>query len=376
MTQGSFDHPAAGTTSAGTHRLIALDVTRAVALIGVVAMNYVGSMVIPGWNRGFWDRVFNPYSGVLSTRFAATFVLVAGVGLSLMTSSVRTSDDSAAVARMKWRLARRGVLLYGVGFFLDFAWPGTILFFYGAYFLIAMALFRLSDRALIVVGAASALIGTGVSTWATWRASQGEYIAWLNTTDVDSLQDLVVRTFLDYTHPVFPWLVFFCAGMIIGRHLDTWREWRHRATAVALVVTALLYAVVSMLDRLDHRRGVIVAALTSAEPYSRSFVYTVTTLGIAVIAFSIISTIAEKYAASTWIAPLQRAGQLTLSLYLLHVLAYCAFRNWLHLIGGNELSTALTFALVFWVTAIALASWWHHRIGRGPAETVYRSFGG
>ena len=120
----------------------------------------------------------------------------------------------------------------------------------------------------------------------------------------------------------------------------------------------------------------IVAALTSAEPYSRSFVYTATTLGIAVISFSIISTIAEKYAASTWIAPLQRAGQLTLSLYLLHVLAYCAFRNWLHLIGGNELSTALTFALVFWVTAIALASWWHHRIGRGPAETVYRSFGG
>ncbi|MFM8946001.1 MAG: DUF418 domain-containing protein [Actinomycetota bacterium] len=376
MTQRSFDHPAAGSTSTGARRVTSLDVTRGLALIGVVAMNYVGSMVIPNGRNGFWDRAFDPYSGALSTRFAATFVLVAGIGLSLLTASARTTDDSSTIARMRWRLARRGVLLYTVGFFLNFAWPGTILFFYGAYFLIAVALFRLSDRALVTIGAGSAIIATAVATWANWKASRGEVATWLVTFSVDSLQDLVVRTFLDYTHPVFPWLAFFCAGMVIGRHLDRWREWRGRVFTAALVITALLYALVSMLDRFDQRRGVIVYALTSAQPYSRSIVYTVTTLGIAVLAFATFDWLVEKFADSPALETLQRAGQLTLSLYLLHVLAYCAIRNWLGWIGGNELSTALLFALGFWIVAITVGSWWHHRIGRGPAEQIYRSFGG
>ena len=376
MTQRSFDHPAAGSTSTGTHRVVTLDVTRGLALIGVVAMNYVGSMVIPGWHNGFWDRVFDPYTGALATRFAATFVLVAGIGLALLTASARTSDDPVAISRMRWRLARRGVLLYVVGFFLNFAWPGTILFFYGAYFLIAVALFRLSDRALVAIGAGSALVATTVATWANWKASRGEIVMWLGTYSVESLQDLVVRTFLDYTHPVFPWLAFFCAGMVIGRHLDRWREWRGRVFTLALVITALVYALVSILDRLDHRRGVIVYSLTSAQPYSRSIVYTVTTLGIAIMAFALVDWLVEKYSTSPALESLQRAGQLTLSLYLLHVLAYCAIRNWLGWIGGNELSTALSFALGFWIVAITVGSWWHHRIGRGPAEQIYRSFGG
>ena len=39
------------------------------------------------------------------------------------------------------------------------------------------------------------------------------------------------------------------------------------------------------------------------------------------------------------------------------------------------LDTALTFAAVFWVFAIAAASWWHRRFGIGPVEWVYRKIG-
>ena len=376
MSTRSFDHPAAGGTSVGTSRIAALDVARAIALIGVVVMNYIGSMWIPTWGGGFTDRLFDPFVGVLSTRFAATFVLVAGIGVSLMTASARATDDRAVISRMRWRLARRGVLLYVVGFFLNFAWPGTILFFYGAYFLIAIALIQLSDRALVGVGTLSAVIATVVATWSNWKASRGEYVGWLNTDPVSSLQDLVVRTFFDYTHPVFPWLAFLSAGMIIGRHLGTLPAWRARVFAIALVVTALVYGGVSLLDRFDRRSGVIMYSLTSAQPYGRGLVYVVTTLGIAIMAFLAISWLAEEYSTASLVVALQRTGQLTLSLYLLHVLVYCAFVNWFGWIGGNQLSTAISFAVGFWVAAVAIGSWWHHRIGRGPAEVIYRSFGG
>jgi len=342
----------------------------------VVVMNYIGSMWFPTFGGGFIERLFDPFVGVLSTRFAATFVLVAGIGVSLMTAAARTTQDRAVITRMRWRLARRGVLLYFVGYFLNFAWPGTILFFYGAYFLIASALIRLPDRALVGIGVISALVATAVATWSNWKASRGEFVGWLNTDPVDSLQDLVVRTFLDYTHPVFPWLAFLCAGMIIGRHLRTLHEWRTRVFTIAFVVTAAVYGGVSLLDHFDRRTGTIVYSLTSAQPYGRSIVYVITTLGIALMAFLAISWIAEKYSSSLLVVALQRTGQLTLSLYLLHVLVYCAFVNWFGWIGGNQLSTAIWFAVGFWVAAVAVGSWWHHRIGRGPAEVIYRSFGG
>ena len=70
-------------------RLPGPDVVRAVAMFGVVVMNYHGYLVIRGGQLGDGqlDRLFDPWTGPLSTRFAATFVLTAGIGVTLMTRS-------------------------------------------------------------------------------------------------------------------------------------------------------------------------------------------------------------------------------------------------------------------------------------------------
>ena len=75
-------------------RLPGPDVVRAVALIGVVVMNYHGYLIIRGGARtgGWAAELFDPWTGPLSTRFAATFVLVAGVGVTLLTRRVWTPD--------------------------------------------------------------------------------------------------------------------------------------------------------------------------------------------------------------------------------------------------------------------------------------------
>jgi uncharacterized membrane protein YeiB len=376
MTGLEFDRPAASPTTSGTPRLVALDVARAVALVGVVAMNYVGALVRPGLDRGFWGRVFDPFTGPLSTRFAATFVLVAGIGITLLTERARRSDDPDEIRRARLRLARRGLLLYLVGYVLDFTWPGTILFFYGAYFLLATVLFRLATRWLVVIGVGAGVIASSVGTWTAWKRERFEPVTWLNFSRIDSIQDLVVRTFLDYTHPVFPWIAFLCAGMIIGRHLSTLSAWRWRVASIAATVVVVVYVVATVLDRTSSRDGVIVHHLTSLQTYDRGLLYLASTLGIAIVAFLVISAIAERHASASLTVHLQRAGQLSLTLYLLHVLAYSMAVNQFGWIGGGSLSTALLFAGGFWVAGLTMASWWHHRIGRGPAEAVYRVFGG
>ena len=90
------------------------------------------------------------------------------------------------------------------------------------------------------------------------------------------------------------------------------------------------------------------------------------------------------YVAIDWLAeiaprptePLRLAGQMTLTLYLLHVVTFDLLVERWGLIEPAGLDTAIAFAVVFWVVAIAAAIAWQHRFGRGPAERFYRSFGG
>ena len=348
-------------------------------MLGVIALNYHAILndedAFAPIAPSFFERLFNPVSGVLSTRFAATFVVVAGIGVALLSS--RTSDfDPAGVRLLRQRLLRRGAFLLVVGFILEWIWPGTILFYYGAYFLLATVLFRLATRWLIVIGIGAGLIATAVGTWSAWMYDRRELVTWLGFDRIDSIQDLAVRTFLDYTHPVFPWIAFLCTGMIIGRHLSTLSVWRWKVAAIATSTVVAIYAIVTLLDTMESLDGAVVDTLVSMETFDRGLLYLMSTLGIALIAFLAISFVVEKCPIASIMVHLQRAGQLSLSLYLLHVLAYSLAVNWFGWIGGESLSTALLFAGGFWVVAISVASWWHHRIGRGPAEIVYRTFGG
>ena len=118
-------------------------------------MNYHGYLIARGADyppRTFLERVFDPWEGPLSTRFAATFVIVAGMGITLLTRRSRASGDRAAISADRWKLTRRGVLLFVFGYFFDWVWSGTILFYYGAFFMVGVLLFTLRSRWLVVIG--------------------------------------------------------------------------------------------------------------------------------------------------------------------------------------------------------------------------------
>ena len=73
---------------------------------------------------------------------------------------------------------------------------------------------------------------------------------------------------------------------------------------------------------------------------------------------------------------LARVGRMTLSVYLLHVIFFNLLVHQLHWVGATGLDTALVLSLAFYVVALSLASEWNKRFGLGPAERVYRAFGG
>jgi uncharacterized membrane protein YeiB len=347
-------------------------------------MNYHGYLNrgFDGFDRSWAERLFDPWEGVLSTRFAATFVLVAGMGVTLLTRRSVASGDASAIRADRLRLVRRGVVLFVGGWLLNRHWPGTIILYYGAYFVIAAALFTLRTRWLVVIGAVTAIASAALYQVAVWRLFDGKESPWLDP-DMDTPFGLLLGTFTGGTHPVLPWLTFLCAGMVIGRllpRLTAVRPFLFGGGIAAVALTYLLNAFGpgASLDPLvePSRSDVMWNVALSTQPFDRGLLYTVNALGSAVAAFCIISWLAQRWPTAMPTVVLQRAGQMTLSIYLAHVIVFKLFVEWTSSVTPTGLDAALWFAFGFWVVAVMAAAWWHKMFGTGPLERVYRWLGG
>jgi len=348
-------------TATGT-RLVGPDVVRAVALIGVALINYRGYLIIRGGERD--DGFFDPFRGPLATRFAATFVLTAGVGVMLMTR--RAIGDAALTSARRWTLVRRGLLLFGVGLLFDFVWRGTILPFYGAMFVLAAAMFTLPTIALACIGLAAALAGAGIAWWGLEARLDGRDVSWLYDPGARSPRGVLLDLFVNGTHPLLPWLAFFCAGMIVGRLLAT-ASWRLLVTGLGMT----LYGAATLGSALagDGERAAVLASTDHAD---RGLLYTASALGTALIAFAAISWLAERFVDTPVVEALATAGAMTLTLYVAHALVFNLLVDWLGVVEPGGLGTAVAFASAFWVVAVAFAWWYRRRFGTGPLEWLYR----
>ncbi|HUF97745.1 MAG TPA: DUF418 domain-containing protein [Ilumatobacter sp.] len=345
------------------------DVVRAVAMAGVVMMNYHGYLILRGGRRdgGAIYDVFDPWTGPLSTRFAATFVLTAGVGVTLMTRS--SMSDGARRAAMSWRLVRRGLLLYGVGMLFDFVWNGTILPYYGALFVLAAVLFRLPTVWVAVVGTVAAVAGWSINWWVFERDLDGHDTDWLTAPGPRSPFGLIADVFVNGTHPLLPWLAFFCAGIALGRLLGTaWWRPATVATGFALLSIATFAELAAT--------GIRSTELLSTHPFDRGLAYTASALGTALLAFALITAAVDVFADTALVGALQSAGQLSLTVYVAHALVFNLLVDWLDLIEPGGIATSLGFAAIYWLAAITCAVAYQRRFGRGPVETVYRALTG
>ena len=171
------------------------------------------------------------------------------------------------------------------------------------------------------------------------------------------------------THPLLPWLAFLCAGIVVGRML-TLAWWRPAVAGTGF----LLYAAANIADA--SARGERARTLLNDNPFDRSIVYVASALGTALLAFVVISWIADQYAATWLVDALRRAGQLSLTIYLTHALVFNLLVDTLDVIQPGTVGTALMFAAIAWLASITGAVAYQRRFGRGPAEIVYRRLTG
>ncbi|MGL4419525.1 MAG: heparan-alpha-glucosaminide N-acetyltransferase domain-containing protein, partial [Gemmataceae bacterium] len=196
--------PAIGTAPV---RVIGYDIARTLALLGMIVVHFSLVAAADRSNPAWLASVL----AYLDGRAAATFVVLAGIGLTLMSRRAVASGDPAARAKLRSTFVRRGLFLLVIGFLNLTFWPGDILRVYGVSLIMASCLFMAPSRRILALAAVSALVfavlvlvGDFEKNW-DWRTLTYRNL-WTPTGVVRNL-------FYDGFRSVLPWTGFILFGM-------------------------------------------------------------------------------------------------------------------------------------------------------------------
>lgn len=333
-------------------RIAGIDLARTLAILGMFAVN-----LGPTAAESLPEHLYALPHG----RASLLFALVAGVGVSLLAASpTATGRDTRAT--LLWRAG----LLLPLGLALqelDLA-VTVVLQTYAVLFIVATLLISLPDRWLLRLVAVTAVAGPLLHLAGERAAPE------LFARDPIALTDPVARIghglLLSGPYPLVTWLAPFALGLWLGRR-DLRSSTVHRrllgvGATVAVLTAALSRALIAVTGTsgTDWWEPLLVDAAHSQRP--------LWLIGATAAAVTVLG-------ASLWIvpraprltAPLVRAGQLALTLYVAHLVAF-------HL-GGDRVTAdavgpAVGLLAAFAATGIGLAVAWRAAFPRGPLEVL------
>lgn len=340
---------------AGRSRIYAIDAARAMAIFGMIAVN-----VGPRDSGGLVGTLYHAPLG----RASLLFVILAGLGMSLLTRSARQPHQPLPWAMILWRaflLLTSGLALQ----MLDHQ-VNVILPTYGALFLLALPLLRVSSRVLAWTG--GVLLVAGPVFWILLQTGSGETYEFTAPTLTDRPGRILHEIFLSGPYPVIVWLVPFIFGMWLGR-LDLkdplvrrrMALWGLAASAAGFAVYRVLVAILG-----DPGPDVELDRLMSAVNHSQMPLWLISGCGSAVMVLGVF-LLADNFVARR-LRPLVAAGQLSLTVYVAHlVLLAAVIRPAPHNLAEGILITAALSGLT-----IIFARSWSKRFRTGPLEVLLR----
>jgi len=353
-------------------RIIGYDVARALAIIGMVFVNFHVVLQLQGADLHA-DGVGGWLAHWITGRAAATFVVLAGVGIALL--SGRAIIDPSQRPAVRKRLLARAFFLAVIGWPFLIVWEGDILHFYAAYFLAGAFMFHWKIRYhLLFAGILPLLFLLVLPVWE--RNWDFETLTYNN---IWTAQGQLMSLFLNGFHPLIPWLAFLAVGMALGRYLQRSPEKTLWIALPCLAVSALTEWASSIGIAEAVEAGVeaeLAKALlgTSSLPPMPQYILGASCFSVALICLG--RRIGDK-SSNHWIFhPLVCLGQMALTLYVVHFFAG-VFP--LYVMASENpavwsLGTCVMATALFCGTGIISATLWKQWLPRGPAEWLMRRF--
>ena len=315
---------------------------------------------------------------LLSGKAAALFVILAGVGMTLMYEGGKSKNSG--LNQVKIGLLKRAALLFAVGLSYYFIWPADILHYYGVYMLAVIMLLGASRRILQVLSVAIVLLYPlllGVFDYeAGWNFTTLEY------TDFFSINGFFRNMFINGFHPVIPWVAFMLTGVWVGRMNFGDHATRKRITIIALIFYILFKGLSLILSIWANNAGPDLSddilTLAATEPMPPLPFYMLTATSLAVMIISLAVYLGQRFSENIVVRGLVSAGQLALTNYFLHVVIGMAVIE----VSFGKLERAFSggfvflYATIFNVILVVFSHLWRKKYPRGPLEMLMRKITG
>jgi len=351
-------------------RIIGIDVARALAVIGMIIVNF---KVVFGENGLSWVKSF---ASVFDGKAAATFVVLAGVGLALMTNSAIKNKDLDKLKIVRGRILKRALFLFIVGISYIAIWPADILHFYGIYMAITILLLTSKERTLI--STAITLIVAFPILMTFWNYETGWDFNTLDYQDFWTAKGFMRNLFFNGFHPVIPWTAFMLFGYWFGKqdlHNDKFIKKTFWISSIIFVsIQALSYLSISFLSEGNQETAKELTEILGTNPMPPLPIYM---FNGSAIAFAIISAciiIAKRFENNKIIDALNKTGQLALTFYVAHVIIGMGIIDAINpaKIGNYSVEFSVVYALVFSLLCIVFAVIWRKYKTSGPLEWIMR----
>lgn len=352
-------------------RIIGFDFARALAIIGMVIVNFKIAM-----NAEKGNVVLLWFSKLFEGRASALFVVLAGVGLTFLTSKARLSGDRLLIRQKRLSVVKRGLLLVVFGLAYTPIWEADILHFYGFYFLIGAIVFTLNDRKLLSVGMAFMLLFPVMMIFFDYEKGWNwDTLSYYNFWTADGM---IRHIFFNGFHPVVPWCAFLILGMWLGR-LDLENlKLRKKLLFIFFVIWAIIeglsFLIRSFLER-SHDLELTSEEIrflfsTSIIPPLPQYILAAGSIAVLIILLSLYLT--EYFSQSFLVSCLFKTGQLSLSLYVAHVIIGMGTLEGLGRLENQTIGFSLFSTLLFCLLAIAFSVIWLRFFKTGPLEWLFR----
>lgn len=353
-----------------TERFEGFDVARALAILGMVLVHFALTLSSDGWKQNWLASLLD----ILDGRAAATFLVLAGVGITLRAS--KAQHDAQALEFVRLSIFRRGLFLLAAGCLLLVIWPGDILRVYGVTMLSASVLLTARGVWLWVMSVVSVtgflLLFVLLDYDQNWKWESMTYLRlW---TVAGQLRNL----FYDGFRSVFPWSAFLFFGMWLGR-----LNWKAPRTAWRCLLIggsgALLIELLSKLlvrwaaVQMDRETAVALFGTVSMPPLP-IFLLAALSTAVAVIGGSVL--LANTFGRRYWLRSLVATGQLAFSWYIGHILVVVGIVIGLGLDGTQTLPVAVLIGTGFFIAAALVSCAYKRHFKQGPLEWFIRAVAG
>ena len=190
-------------------RIIGIDVARAVAVIGMIIVNF---KVVLGQNGESWLKHF---AKAFDGKAAATFVVLAGIGIALSTNSALKNQDYTKLQKARNKIIKRAIFLFIIGLSYIWIWPADILHFYGIYMLVTLFFINRSSKQILTGVACLILLFPTLLFVIDYET--GWDFTTLDYLDFWTVEGFFRNLFFNGFHPVVPWTAFMLFGLWFGK---------------------------------------------------------------------------------------------------------------------------------------------------------------